>query len=321
MAQPSPGRRPMNYEDAFAYLFRRPGGWGILATGGVLLLFFWLIVPLLVVIGFGVALGRMVAEGRQELPRFELGMAGDGLRAVVVMFGYTLPMLVLYLVAIVPLILTDTAESDAVGGIFVAAGILVFVVFILYALAFAALQPAIFAIFIAEGSIGACFSPRRLKVLIRHWGGTYFAVAAILLGISQLVGFGIILFFIGIAFTYFYFMAVAAHFAGQLSRPLLRVTSPTPPSDWTAPKAPATPPLAEPTPPATDVTTPSPVTPESPSGPATPLTPPASAAAAEETPTGAATEDKHALPPGNSILEVPPESPSPPSTGKPPPPG
>lgn len=292
MVPPVRSDRAINYEDAFAYLFRRPGGWGKLAVGGVLILFSWLIVPLLVVLGYGVALGRMVAEGREELPQFELGMAADGLRAVVVTAGYLLPLFLAYVIAVIPMAISPDTGNDAAGGVFFVGGVLVFLVFMAYALAYALLQPAIFAVFIAEGSIGACFSPRRIRAVVTRWGGTYFAVAVILIGISQLVGFGFILFLIGIAFTYFYFMAVSAHFAGQLARPLVPLVPPSPPpSDWAGP-APA---------------------------PPAPSTLSAPGAPAGDTAAGASTEEIAPLPSDTAVLEVPAEPSPPASPGKPPP--
>ena len=285
MVPPVRSDRAINYEDAFAYLFRRPGGWGKLAVGGVLILFSWLIVPLLVVLGYGVALGRMVAEGREELPRFELGMAADGLRAVVVTAGYLLPLFLAYVIAVIPMAISPDTGNDAAGGVFFVGGVLVFLVFMAYALAYALLQPAIFAVFIAEGSIGACFSPRRIRAVVTRWGGTYFAVAVILIGISQLVGFGFILFLIGIAFTYFYFMAVSAHFAGQLARPLLPVAHPPAPPSEAPPAAPS------------------------------PASPPPTAG---EPAAGATTEEIAPLPSDTAVLEVPAEPSSPPPD-KPPP--
>lgn len=285
MVPPVRSDRAINYEDAFAYLFRRPGGWGKLAVGGVLILFSWLIVPLLVVLGYGVALGRMVAEGREELPQFELGMAADGLRAVVVTAGYLLPLFLAYVIAVIPMAISPDTGNDAAGGVFFVGGVLVFLVFMAYALAYALLQPAIFAVFIAEGSIGACFSPRRIRAVVTRWGGTYFAVAVILIGISQLVGFGFILFLIGIAFTYFYFMAVSAHFAGQLARPLLPVAHPPAPPSEAPPAAPS------------------------------PASPPPTAG---EPAAGATTEEIAPLPSDTAVLEVPAEPSSPPPD-KPPP--
>ncbi len=212
----------LDYEDAFAYLFRRPGGWKALILGGILLLFSWLILPLLVVIGYGAALGRTVAAGDRELPAFQLGMAADGLRAVVIMIGYLVPIVLVYIVAVVPLIVAGETGNEPASGLVFFGSFGILFLLMLYGLGLAVLQPAIFAVFISEGSVGACFSPRRLKAVIKYWRGTYVGAAAIIFGISQLVGFGFILFIIGIAFAYFYFMAFTAHVSGQLARPLLQ---------------------------------------------------------------------------------------------------
>lgn len=224
-----PSGRNLDFEDAFAYLFRRPGGWKALIVGGVLMLFFWLVIPLLVVVGYVVALGRTVAAGNQELPRFSIGMAADGLRAMVVMFIYSLPMFVLYLVAIFPTFVAEEPGGDFESPFLFFGSLGLFLVLFAYGLALAAAQPAIFAVLIADGSIGACLTPSRLKSVVQYWRGTYVAAAAVIFGISQLVGFGFILLIIGIAFTAFYFAATTAHLSGQLARALL--PAPAPPVD------------------------------------------------------------------------------------------
>ena len=249
----------------------------MLILGGILLLFSWLIVPLLVVIGYGVELGRVIAAGRQELPPFRLAQAGDGLRALVVMIGYFLPMFVVYFVMMVPLFLFEEYGEPPPFAFFGFFGVMLLL--FLYGVAMAFLQPAIFAVFIAEGSIGACFSPRRLKAVIRYWGGMYLGAAAVIFGIGQLAAFGFILFFVGVAFTYFYLMAFTAHISGQLARPLLPAPAPVtpPPAPETPPPASGPPPPAPETPPpASGPPPPAPETPPPASGPPPPApeTPP-----------------------------------------------
>ena len=108
----APRIRPgLNYPEAFGYLFKRPNGWRVIITGGILLMFFWLIVPLLVVMGYGVALGRATATGDPDLPRFELGMAGDGLKALVVTVLYSAPVIVVYALTFIPiLVFSESSE-------------------------------------------------------------------------------------------------------------------------------------------------------------------------------------------------------------------
>lgn len=215
-----------NYGEAFGFLFKRPGGWQVLIIGGILLMFFWLIVPFLVVVGYGVALGRATAAGDPELPKFQVGMAGDGLRAVIVMFLYALPIFVFYLLAFIPMFLmsADSTESPA-GFLFSMFGMMFFMM--AYSLVLAAVQPALFAIFIADGTIGSCFNFQRIKQVIKTWGGDYAGAAAIVFGMGYLIQFGFIFLIIGIFFTVFYHLAFTSHVSGQLARPLITGTSPT----------------------------------------------------------------------------------------------
>jgi hypothetical protein len=212
---------PMDFGTPFAFLFRHPRRLQVLFAGAGLLLISPLIVPFLMVLGYGVELGRFIAEGNEDLPRFRLGQAADGLRAIVILIGYLVPMFLLMALGLLLVGLSgETPDAPAI-----AVMILGYLVVFLYGFAITALQPAIFAVFIAERSIAACFRPRLLQTVIAAQGWSYLAVAALLVGVSQLTGAGIILFLVGILFTSFNYLVVYAHFAGQLARPLMpRVT-------------------------------------------------------------------------------------------------
>jgi hypothetical protein len=219
---PSRPRPPsLAFDDAFAFLFRTPGGVSTLLIGGVLLLLFWLVVPGLVVIGYGVALGRAVALGRDELPRFRLGQVVDGFKAGVVMLLYSLPIFVIYAAAMLPAFLAALGREEFATPSSTFQFFALFWLLMIYGFAMAFLQPAIFATFIARGTIASCFSVRRLGDVIRYWRGSYVAAAAIIFGLSQLAGLGVILLVIGIAFTAFYHVAFTSHISGQLARPLM----------------------------------------------------------------------------------------------------
>jgi len=236
----APRLRPgLNYSAAFGFLFKRPKGWRVIIIGGILLMFSWLIVPLLVVMGYGVALGRATAAGDPELPRFELGMAGDGLKALVVLLLYSLPIFVVYALTFIPLFLLSESSEAPPAFFFLSFGMMFLVM--IYGLAFVAVQPALFAVFIADGTIGSCFRFQRIKQVMKTWGGDYAGAAAIVFGMAYLFQFGFILLFIGIFFTGFYHLAFTSHVAGQLAGPLITGIAPT-----VAAPAPAAPVAAEP---------------------------------------------------------------------------
>lgn len=208
-------------------MFRRPNGWKVIFIGGILLLFFWLVVPFLVVLGYGVALGRATAAGDSELPRFEVGMAADGFKALVILLLYSLPIIVFYALAFIPIFLfgSGSGAEPSTGFMFSVYGMMF--VMMAYSLVLAAFQPALFAIFIADGTIGSCFRLQRIKELVKTWGGDYAGAAAIVFGMSYLVQFGFILLLIGVFFTGFYHLAFTSHVAGQLARPLITGVAPT----------------------------------------------------------------------------------------------
>ena len=95
----APAPIPIDWETPFVLIVRHPRGVGTLVVGALLLLLSWLILPALVLIGFGIHLGRNIAHRSYDLPHFHLGLAMDGLRAVVVGFVYLLPMFLMFVLA------------------------------------------------------------------------------------------------------------------------------------------------------------------------------------------------------------------------------
>lgn len=234
-----------DYADAFGFLFKRPGGVQAIVIGGILLMFSFLIVPLLVVLGWGVALGRATAAGDPELPRFQIGMAADGLKAVVIMLLYSLPILGVYVLALIPIFLMPGTSEGSPLFIFSTFGMMF--LFMAYALVLVAMQPALFAVYIADGTIGSCFRFQRIKDLVKTWGGDYAAAAAIVFGMSYVGQLGFILLFIGVFFTMFYHLAFTSHVSGQLARPLITGVAPGSDPLFAENVAPAPPPgLVEP---------------------------------------------------------------------------
>lgn len=210
----------LRFEDSFVYLFKAHRGWATLLVGSLLMLFSFLIVPLLVLLGWGVAMGRAVARGEGTIPRFRLAMAGDGFKAAFIGIVYMLPMFVLYGVMGASGYMDESAAVQS-GAEF--AGFM-FTMFLamLYGLALSAVQPAVFAVYIADGKVGSCFSYRRIKQVFSSWRSTYIAAAAILLGVGSLAGVGFILLIVGMAATYFYYLAFYSHLCGQLARPVMQ---------------------------------------------------------------------------------------------------
>ncbi len=163
--------------------------------GGVLLLFFWLVIPLLVAIGNGVALGRAVALGQEEVPRFRLDQAVDGLKGARRGAALLAPTFILYALLFIPVFLASLEVRHAHGHDPVLRRVLDRDdLWPCYGIRAA----AIFAAYISRGTIDSCLSFRQLWTFIRYWRGSYVAAAVIVFAISQLIGLGFILFVVGI---------------------------------------------------------------------------------------------------------------------------
>lgn len=176
-----------------------------------------LLVPPIFAFGWTIALGRGVARGERELPYFEGRQFWDGLRLSFVLSLYYLPIVLIFL----PIALAGSFVSPDAAPALTALFILLAIAAQIYALGVAAITPAIYAIFIAEGTFEACFSPRRIMYIMRSRGWTYVGVAAVSYGITQVAGFGLILCLVGVVFTIFYALSVNLHLAGQLARGLV----------------------------------------------------------------------------------------------------
>lgn len=209
----------LRFEDSFVYFFKAERGWITLLKGSLLVLFSFLVVPMFVLLGWGVAMGRAVARGETTIPRFKLAMMGDGFKAAFIGFVYILPVFVLYgFMGATGFV--DETSAEPSGAAFAGSVFAMFLV-MLYSLALAALQPAVFAVYIADGRVGSCFSYTRIKQVFTAWRSTYVAAAAVLLGVGSMAGIGVVFFVIGMAATYFYYIAFYSHLCGQLARPIM----------------------------------------------------------------------------------------------------
>lgn len=230
MQRPQVSLPEIDFGASFSFLFRLEGGWRSIFLGGLLFLLFpLLLIPPIVAFGWAIATGRAVARGEESILPFEFGHFWDGLRLSLVVSVYYLPVLFLLL----PTSLATLANPESAGlrGLF----FLPSMVGQLYALAVSAILPAVYAVYIAEGTFGACFSPRLLGQVIRPRGWIYAGVAAISYGAQALSAFGFFLCLIGVFFTLFYAIVVTMHLSGQLARGLV-----TPKDAGLTPPPPAT---------------------------------------------------------------------------------
>lgn len=230
MRYPAAPASEIDFGESLSFIFRVPDGWKSLLIGGVLILGFpLLLIPPIFAFGWTIELGRVVARGDRQLPQFEGKQFWDGLRLSLVLSVYYLPIVLLLL----PIALAGMFVDPDQAGTFSMLFLIPSIGGQIYGLGVAAITPAVYAIYIAEGTFEACFSPRRIAYVMKSRGWTYVGVAAIAYAINAFAGIGLILCLVGVVFTVFYALVVNFHLAGQLARPLV----------WPAVQPPSQPPV------------------------------------------------------------------------------
>jgi energy-coupling factor transport system substrate-specific component len=180
-----------------------------LLAGSACLLFSWLIVPFLLLIGYSVKISRVVRSGSRELPPWEhpWQLIKDGFKFLVITLIWSIPAVLLSIPAS---LVTDQSAVAELAGALSAAGSVWGLVVIL-------LEPAIISQYIDRGFLGG-LNPvavvRRARVnlaLSMVVGALVFALATIgVIGLAALL--------VGVLVTFPYASYVAAYLTGRFAR-------------------------------------------------------------------------------------------------------
>lgn len=177
-------------EEGLSYPFKGENAVGRNLIGGLLLLFFWLVLPLLAFFGYVVRVLETTADGETEPPEFDDWgrLVVDGVKGVVIFVAYgiipyAILLLVLPLAGVVGLAGSDSGWLLAGGiGITGILGTLLVMVVVQYVL------PAALTYFARRGSIGAAFDIGTLSTVVLSWD--YFV--AWLLPIVVFIGLAVV---------------------------------------------------------------------------------------------------------------------------------
>ena len=166
-------------------------------------------------------LARNVIAGVQHpLPEWDdLGeFFSEGLRLFCVALIYTLPVIGLVLVFIVPSIIAQNADNDAIrnigGGMAACVWCLVFPL----GLALAIWLPAALLFTAVEQRFGAAFEFGQIAAFIKANVGNYLLAFVVWLVVRMVVPFGFILLCVGVLFTSFWSLVVATYAFAQTWR-------------------------------------------------------------------------------------------------------
>lgn len=150
------------FEESLSYP-QRGGGWRTVLTGGLLILFGFLIVPVFIVYGYTVRVLRSAALGEEAAPRFEDwgGLFVDGLKAAGIGIVYVIVPYVVVFVALFGTLFAAGGE-DGIGAAVAILAVLIGFVGFVFLFVVAYVLPVALTNFALEDRFGAAFEFRKI---------------------------------------------------------------------------------------------------------------------------------------------------------------
>ena len=209
----------MDFAKAFGFVFEDPDWVKKIIIGGIVS-----IIPLVgqfLVLGYMISVGRNVIRGNpQPLPDWgDFGqMLVDGLYAFVISFVYTLPILIVLCLVLLPALAIGGDFGD--GGDVSAVGILGIVCFSCFSIIYGVLVgwfflPAAMARYADTGEAMAALRFGEILSITRANPIVFLMALLMSMVASFIAGFGVIACFVGVLFTQFYAQCVTGHAYGQ----------------------------------------------------------------------------------------------------------
>lgn len=186
------------------------------------------LISLIPIVGWLYLFGWMVEILRRVLQKDPTPMpddidfgkfAMDGLKAFVVYFVYSIPLIIFYLpVVLVPIIASGGSSNDgsnAAAGIITAVTVCCCGVAVLYGLLMTFILPAAIGNFVASERLGAAFQFGEVFGLVRAAPGAYLMVFLGALVVGVISSLGSVVVFVGVLLTTTYGQAVMGHLYAQ----------------------------------------------------------------------------------------------------------
>lgn len=219
----TPAAEAFDFVAPFTFVFEDPRWIQKIVIGGLFELLAFVLIGIFFIMGYMARLTRNVAARMQyPLPEWDDlgGYFAEGVKLFVVGLIYALPVFVLIGGMFIPVILVamagngHEAANDVTGLMSGFMGCLIAPVSLLMTF----WMPGALLMTIMTGEIGAAFDFGRIWRFIRGNIANYLLAVVVYLVARMAAGFGIMLFCIGVVFTSFWAMLVAAHAFGQAWR-------------------------------------------------------------------------------------------------------
>jgi hypothetical protein len=177
----------MDIAKSFTYILEDEEWITKLGIGAVLTFFFWLLLPIPLLVGYTVAVLRNVRDGYERpLPTWDnLGkLFMDGLFIMIAQFVYTLPFLLLFCVVSIGMVasagMAELSEELAAASLLATFGLSA-CLFLIWYVAILLISPAIMIQYGRTGALGSCFRFGEVIAIVRrNVGDILIAFVAIL---------------------------------------------------------------------------------------------------------------------------------------------
>ena len=211
---PASSSQTIDFAQPFRFVFDDPDWIKKIVIGGLFYLLSFLLIGLFFIGGYTVLLCRNVIRGvARPLPEWDdLGTYFvDGVKVLLICLLYALPILVVWLLLFGGAALSGSFENEDIGAIIAGMSGCVTLLMVLVILLYSLFLPAALLMFVATGSIAEAFNIRRIVRFVTNNPANYILAWLVYLVSNFLSQFGIVLLCIGVIFTAFWGVVVAAY--------------------------------------------------------------------------------------------------------------
>jgi energy-coupling factor transport system substrate-specific component len=215
--------------EAFTFVIRSPGWWRKLLAAGICLLFIWLIVPYLLLVGYIIESARFVREGGRQLPPWEHRWRNieDGFKVALAIVIWTIPSAMLSIPAAIVGAAVSEGSTRALGGTVAAGAGVLQALGSVWGVLVLLIEAAILSQYLDRGFWAALNVPgiiRRLRVNV----GLSIVVGVLVVVLSSIGVIGLAALVVGVLITYPYASFIGSYLVGQYARLTDRPARPSP---------------------------------------------------------------------------------------------
>jgi hypothetical protein len=202
----APASADLDLGEALTFVVRSDRWVRKLLAGAACLLFSWLIVPFLLLVGYTVEVARVVRSGARELPPWDhrWQKIKDGFKFLVAILIWSIPSVIL---SIPSAVVGEQSAAGEVAGIISAAGSVWGLVVLVF-------EPAIVSQYMDRGFLGA-LNPVAVIRRVRVNLALSVVVGALVVALSTISLIGLAALLVGVLVTFPYASYVGAYLAGR----------------------------------------------------------------------------------------------------------